>query len=183
MRSSLQDLLEYTTLDREAQIVEVDLNKVIENVVENQEMLIAEKRAVIQSETLPVLKAVPVQMQQLLGNIINNALKYSKKGVPPIITIAAKPFDSTASAAENLQLNKEKQYVEIVVTDNGIGFPAEYAKKLFMLFQRLHSRQHYSGTGIGLAICKKIVLRHGGDIYAAGKEGEGARFHIVLPRE
>ena len=184
MRRSLHDLLEYSTLGREAEFVDVDLNKTLGDVLQDLEMLIKEKGAIIHSGTLPTLKAIPVQMQQLFSNVINNALKYAKEGVPPEIHITAAPFDgTTSSAALTPSIKKDKPYVDIVVTDNGIGFNSKHAEKLFMLFQRLHNRNQYSGTGIGLAICRKVVLRHGGHMYAEGKEGEGAHFHILLPLE
>jgi two-component system CheB/CheR fusion protein len=107
-------------------------------------------------------------------------LKFSKKDVPPKIEIFSKTMNGKELAGHTT-LNKQGAYTEIVVKDNGIGFDEKYAGHVFELFQRLHNRDHYDGTGIGLALCRKIVLQHGGKIYVKSKEGEGTSFHIILP--
>jgi signal transduction histidine kinase len=119
-------------------------------------------------------------MHQLFYNLINNALKFSKPGVPPVIEISSKA--AGPKLMESFQSRDvDKQYCEIVVKDNGIGFEQSYAEQIFNIFQRLHSRTEFSGTGIGLALCKKVVVNHHGSIYALSEKGKGAAFHILLP--
>src|ERR1043165_7960197 len=121
---------------------------------------------------------MPPLLYQLFYNLINNSLKFSKRDVHPVISISSKKVK-----AMDLEWfpNKEnsKEYFEIEVKDNGIGFDSSKSEKMFQIFTRLNSG--YEGTGLGLALCKKIALRHNGDIYAEGKEGEGATFHVILP--
>lgn len=119
-------------------------------------------------------------LYQLFYNLVNNALKFSRTDVAPLISVAA----TTASAADlqRAHLEQGKKYIKITVQDNGIGFNQQNAEKIFQTFSRLHSKDKYEGTGLGLALCRKIVERHKGYIFAEGKEGEGAAFHILLPQ-
>jgi two-component system CheB/CheR fusion protein len=119
-------------------------------------------------------------MNQLFYNLVGNALKFLKKDVPPKIDVSARTLNGKELAGHPT-LNQQGAYTEIVVKDNGIGFDEKYADQVFDLFQRLHTRDHYDGTGIGLALCRKIVLQHSGKIYVKSKEGEGTSFHIILP--
>jgi light-regulated signal transduction histidine kinase (bacteriophytochrome) len=140
-----------------------------------------EKNATISVTTLPVIKAVPLQMTQLFHNLISNALKFSKTDPAPVITIDA----SVPSSDEirQLHLDKTMKYCKIVVQDNGIGFEQIYNEKIFNIFQRLHGKSEYSGTGIGLALCRKITDNHKGLILASSIHGNGATFSIYLPIE
>jgi hypothetical protein len=112
---------------------------------------------------------MPVLLSQLFYNLINNALKFARPGVPPVINIAAAPLPG------------DDRYTCITVEDNGIGFSNSEAERIFQTFTRLHSQEHFEGTGLGLALCRKIVERHQGTIRAEAKENAGARFIIVLP--
>ena len=150
----------------------VDLNAVVTEVKKDLSEIIAEKNATIITENLPVLKVMPFQFHQLFFNIIENAIKYQRKDAFPVVSIKAVMIN-----------HMEKAYCKITVSDNGIGFEQEYADNIFKLFQRLHGRNEYSGTGIGLAICKKIVENHNGTITAHGEPGEGATFIILIPAD
>lgn len=177
----IKDLLNYSRVSQDEQRFErVDLNEVLDNVLYDFEVLIRQKQAQVLSTPLPVVKGVPVQLNQLFYNLISNALKFSDK--PPVIKISARQL---TSLDENSLLSPEgdSSYLELTFEDNGIGFEQEYVDKIFTIFQRLNDRQKYSGTGIGLAICKKIVENHGGTIRASGVEGKGATFTVLLPQE
>jgi two-component system CheB/CheR fusion protein len=142
--------------------------------------LIEEKKAKIEVANLPTLEAIPFQMNQLFHNLISNSLKFSKEGVSPVIKIDSRKI-SEKEIERYPSLNPTNQYVEITFQDNGIGFEQKYAEQIFTIFQRLHNKEIYSGTGIGLALCKKIIENHQGEIFANSKENEGAVFHIILP--
>ncbi|MDB5251466.1 MAG: sensor signal transduction histidine kinase [Flaviaesturariibacter sp.] len=180
MSTSLKDLLNFSSLGREEQFTSVDLNEVLASVSSDLELLISQKEATIQNEGLPVLQAIPLQMNQLLYNLLNNALKFARKDIPPVIRLSSRPLPEEERASFP-QLKPDRSYIEVVVRDNGIGFAQETADKIFLLFQRLHDRQAYSGTGIGLALCRKVALNHDGDIFAKARPGEGAAFHVLLP--
>jgi PAS domain S-box-containing protein len=180
MSALLKDLLNFTQMSRQEQFVETNLDEIVSKAQLDLELLISEKRAMIKAEGLPNISAIPVQMHQLFYNLINNALKFSQPGVPPVIEISAKT--AGPKQMETFQSRDvDKQYFEIVVKDNGIGFEQSYAEQIFNIFQRLHSRTEFSGTGIGLALCKKVVVNHHGSIYALSEKGKGAAFHILLP--
>lgn len=182
MMTLIQDLLNFSRLNRTGQpLKDVDLNEVLENILNDLELFIQEKQAVITSETLPLIKGEPLQLYQLFYNIINNALKFSNRDVAPHIYISTR-----AMPPEEVSvfpgLDPAQEHVEILLKDNGIGFAQEYAEQIFTIFQRLNDRQTYTGTGIGLALCKKIVSNHHGHIYAVSRESAGAAFYVVLPR-
>jgi len=180
MSTLLKELLNYTQLNKEYEFKEVDLNTVVEQVLIDLELVISQKQAKVNVGSLPVIRAVSVQMHQLFYNLINNALKFSKADVPPQVTITYRVAErEEVEKLENLQ--HDIRYCHIVVQDNGIGFRQKSAEQIFNIFQRLHNRSEYSGTGIGLAICKKVVTNHYGDIYAVSEAGQGAAFHILLP--
>ncbi|MBD0376923.1 MAG: PAS domain S-box protein [Flavisolibacter sp.] len=182
MSKALNDILNFASLNKEEQFTCIDLDEILAAVQTDLELVITEKKARITSDALPTIKAVPGQMHQLFYNLVNNALKFSKSGESPLISIRCRSL-SNSEIREHLELDHSKQYYEIVVKDNGIGFNQEAADRIFGMFQRLHSKEAYSGTGIGLALCKKVVLNHGGKIWAESKEGEGATFKILLPAE
>ena len=142
--------------------------------------LLEESQAVIEHEPLPVIPCVPMQINQLFTNLILNSIKYKAAGTAPLIRISAHPAQPGEINSPDM-VNNEINYWKIIFSDNGIGFEQQYADRIFELFQRLHSRFEYEGTGIGLAICKKIVQNHKGFIYADGKPGLGASFVIYLP--
>jgi signal transduction histidine kinase len=141
--------------------------------------LIMDKKAVIESSRLPALNVIPFQIQQLFSNLLNNALKFSNENAPPHVVIRAEMVDGNGLESP---LARDHQFWHITFEDNGIGFEAAYTKKIFEVFQRLHARNEYGGTGIGLAICKKIVANHDGVIFAESAPGEGSVFHIYLPQ-
>ena len=128
---------------------------------------------------MPVIKAIPMQMTQLFHNLVSNALKFSKAGRRQMIEIYYEKIKG--EDIKELVEVKAQWYYKIVFSDTGIGFDSKYANQIFSIFQRLHGRSEYAGTGIGLALCKRIVENHKGIIYAEGKQNEGAIFYILLP--
>jgi PAS domain S-box-containing protein len=181
MTNMIDSVLSYSVINATEQTLEtVDLNLVIEGIANDLELLILQKEAKIFYLNLPRIRASSALIYQLFYNLINNALKFSKEAVPAQIHLSAKEVSSSElKVAANLP--KAKKYWEIIIKDNGIGFNQDYADKMFHVFTRLNTRDKYEGTGLGLALCKKIVHRHQGFIYAEGKEGEGAVFHLLLP--
>ena len=175
----VSDLLNFSLLKREVHFEPVDLNGIIEDVKGDFELLMAEKGASIEIEgKMPVVEAEPLQMNQLFYNLISNALKFSKPDTTPHIRISStlEPEEGGRTGAGEPLL-----YHHITVRDNGIGFEKEYGDQIFEIFKRLHSTQAYSGSGIGLAVCKKIVLNHKGRIYAESDGENGATIHVLLP--
>lgn len=170
MRQLVQDLLAFSRLnDEAAQFGTVDLNEIVKGSRETLQAQILDKKAEIQSEKLPVVQGIPFQLQQLFDNLISNSLKYSKSEVSPVITISSGIADNNSD------------YIRISFKDNGIGFEPEYAERIFTIFARLHEKDSYGGTGIGLAICKRVAENHSGFIKAHSKPGEGATFEVYLP--
>jgi signal transduction histidine kinase/CHASE3 domain sensor protein len=179
MRILIEDLLQFSRTNKTEKIFEdADLNTLLENAKQELTQIVEEKQAIIESSELPTLKVIPFQIQQLFINLIGNSLKYSKENSTPIIKITCSKI--VANDDEFLPNNNMK-YHKIIVEDNGIGFDQEYVKKIFILFSRLHNKNEYAGTGIGLAICKKIVENHKGFIFAKGVLNQGAAFFIYLP--
>jgi PAS domain S-box-containing protein len=167
MSKLLDSLLSYSRVISKAKPFEaVDLNQTLISVMSDLEIAIKEVNGTVDVGELPTIQAEPAQMRQLFQNLIGNSLKYARENVTPVITIAA-------------ELSEHN--VTISINDNGIGFEPEYTSQIFEMFRRLHGRNEYSGTGVGLAICKKIVERHGGAINAYGKPGLGATFEVKLP--
>ena len=176
-------LLDYSKVSRELtgkvhQHSDVDLNEVLAEVKQDFELVLEEKNAKIKAWDLPTVKGNKVQLGQLFGNLISNSLKFTKS--EPLITITSAEVrgNEIPDVPEDL---KDRQFYQITFRDNGIGFDQEYAKRIFVLFQRLHGKQEYSGTGIGLALCKKIVENHGGIIDATSTLNKGATFTVYLP--
>ncbi|MBN8850371.1 MAG: hypothetical protein BGO55_32330 [Sphingobacteriales bacterium 50-39] len=161
MSKLIKDVLEYSRLSNADQsITNVDLNQVIREVLHEFELVVVEKRATIDIGLLPMVRGIGPQFHQLFRNLIGNALKFSERA--PKICVRAEGR-------------------HIIVKDNGIGFLQEFAGRIFDIFQRLNSQDIYSGSGIGLALCKKIVENHGGTIKAESEPGKGSTFHIILP--
>ncbi|NRR92826.1 CHASE3 domain-containing protein [Winogradskyella undariae] len=180
MRMLIEDLLQYSrTNNSKNDFKNVDINLLLEQA--KQELLdsIEDKNAEIISSDLPTMEVVSFQIEQLFINLISNSLKYSREGVAPVIKI--KHQEILSNDVEFLQKSLFKYHHKIIFKDNGIGFEQTYSKKIFDLFNRLHGKSEYSGTGIGLAICKKIVDNHQGVIIAEGNPGVGATFTIYLP--
>ncbi|MEO8583336.1 MAG: ATP-binding protein, partial [Flavitalea sp.] len=157
--------------------VEVDLNVALDNVLSDLELLIAEKNAVIKNDRLPVIIGIPLQINQLFSNLTTNALKFSEKA--PEIIISGKIKRGT-ELTEWTTANPESSYAEIIFGDNGIGFDGRFADKIFAIFQRLHQDKNFAGTGIGLAVCKRIVENHNGNISVKSEPGKGTVFYIYL---
>lgn len=164
-------VLRYSQLDQEESFVSTDLNDILQQVRDDLEVLISDKHALIESEVLPTIEAVPAQMVQLLYNLLANALKFSRAGAVCVITIRHEINDHGPGAPRH----------QMTISDNGIGFNPAYADKIFGMFQRLNGRDQYTGAGIGLALCKKIVENHGGEIYADSAEGVGTTVTVILP--
>lgn len=181
MRTLLEDLLAYTRLRSEVDLfVPVDMNAVVKQVQENLHEQIVQSQAQVNVQHLPTINGIPFQLHQLFENLLSNALKYHKKGIAPQISITCGTVAGADMPCQN-QIH-DKNYYRISITDNGLGFPQEYAHKLFQLFSRLHNNNKIAGTGIGLTICKKVVDNHHGFITAEGKVNEGATFHVFLPQ-
>lgn len=174
----IRDLLSYSRLSKtNDQFIDTDLQQILDNVKNDFEVVIRQKHAQIRSMPLPVIKAIPIQLNQLFYNLIGNALKFSENA--PVIDITCSRV-SRQQMKDLPRLKPQHSYIELSFKDNGIGFEQVYAEKIFTIFQRLNDRQQYSGTGIGLAICKKIAENHGGFIEAQSRPGEGAKFTVYL---
>ncbi len=180
MQTLIQDLLQLSRVTSRAQPFQsCDLGKIVTDVVSDLEVRIEQTGGKVEVNGLPTIDADPLQMRQLFQNLIANALKFHKPDVPPVVRITA---DIVWATDHSLTGAKPRdQLVEITVEDNGIGFDAKFAEQIFVVFQRLHTKQEYEGTGIGLAVCRKITDRHGGRIVAQSSEGRGATFVITLP--
>ena len=169
MQQLIQDLLRFSRVTTKPRpFTVVDLNQLTADILDDISVELDQSHAAVSVGTLPTLSADELQMRQLLLNLISNAVKFRREGVPPEITISGERRGSDAV---------------IVVTDNGIGFEPQYAERIFSVFERLNGRGEYPGTGIGLALCQKIAARHGGRIVAEGRPGEGATFTVTLPLE
>ncbi len=181
MTRLIEDLLNFSVVaGSDEQYVPTNLNDVLALVLTDFEELAREKGAKILHGELPEIVANRLQMSQLLQNLIGNALKFSKEDTPPLIEIYSRKL-SPGKAAEYPELHDDTSYIEISVKDNGIGFDQQYASKIFMIFQRLNHDDKYKGTGIGLALCKKIVDNHQGAITVESQPGKGSVFYIILP--
>ena len=181
MQTLINDLLAYSRVTSKAKpFVPVNLNDIVRDVLSDLEIKIKETNAQIHVDHLSTIAADPLQMRQLFQNLIGNALKFCKPEVPPVVEIrdALKSYLNGNDDEESLMDN---DFRVITVVDNGIGFEEKYKEQIFRVFQRLHGRNEYAGTGIGLSICRKIVLRHGGGIEAESAPGKGSTFNITLP--
>ncbi len=168
MRTLILDLLAYSQVASRAQtFTSVDLGAIAHDVLIDLETVITDAGAVIELGALPVIEADGPQMRQLLQNLIGNSIKYRRAGVTPTVRIGVDAPHGTRCT--------------VTISDNGIGFNQSYAEKIFRLYERLHSRAQYQGSGIGLAICRRIVEQHGGTIHASGIVGQGATFTFTLP--
>ena len=168
MRNLIENLLEFSRTSRFSEpFAEIDLNEILSQVKADLELKIEETNTVIHSDNLPVIEGIALQMRQLFTNLFTNAIKFKLPEKAPVITIKSRDLNNM---------------YEIIVKDEGIGFEQEYANRIFQIFQRLHGKAEYPGSGIGLAICKKIVDNHHGDIVAKSALGKGAEFIITIPK-
>jgi PAS domain S-box-containing protein len=172
MRTLISDLLTFSRVIRSSEpCVPVDLATVTREVLGDLEVRIEKTGAKLEIGSLPTIDADPMQMRQLLLNLISNALKFQPAGASPLVNVSARLLNAASG----------EQLCELTVQDNGIGFDEKYVDKMFAVFQRLHGRSEYEGTGIGLAVCRRIVDRHHGNILARSQPGQGATFIVTLP--
>jgi PAS domain S-box-containing protein len=191
MRKLIDDLLAFSRVIRSAEpFIRVDLAAVTKEVLGDLEVRLEKSGAKVEIGDLPAIEADPMQMRQLLLNVIGNSLKFQPAGGVPIVKIRSRIIDPESAgdaaclksvSASADQVQAPRQLCEITVQDNGIGFEEKYSEKIFAVFQRLHGRTEYEGTGVGLAVCRRITDRHHGTIIGKGKPGEGATFIITLP--
>jgi light-regulated signal transduction histidine kinase (bacteriophytochrome) len=171
MFSMIEGVLNYSSINStEHAIEQIDLNEIITNIESDIELLIHQKKGSIKKDKLPVIEGSSVLVYQLFFNLLTNSFKFSKKEIKAQVSISS-----------SIVKKGETEFVKITIKDNGVGFDKKYIPKLFNAFSRLHTKDKYEGTGLGLALCKKIVERHGGSIVASGKENEGASFIVLLP--
>lgn len=180
MQALVKDVLGYAQLNKQvSEFLPVNLNEVLDGILSDFELLIEQKQAVISFSELPFIPGQALQLTQLFSNLIGNALKFHHEGSSPHISIQT--FQADRNELERLELFDDQEYIKITVSDNGIGFRPEEADKIFGIFERLHNKSEFEGTGIGLSICKKIVYNHQGVITAEGSSENGANFNIYLP--
>lgn len=177
MSKLISDVLQYSQLDNKSSVTSVDLNSIFRYILTDLDLVIEQKSAVINVAPLPTVEGANRQLTQLFYNLVSNALKFSKPDVPVSISISSK----VVNKPENFHLKNTITYYQISVVDNGIGFNNEYADRIFQMFHRLNSREQFSGSGIGLAMVKKIVNKHHGLIWAESTENHGSTFHVILP--
>lgn len=179
MQTLINDLLAFSRVTTKAQpFVPVDLKQVVQEVLSDLEVHIQTVSGEVTVGDLPTIDADPLQMRQLLQNLISNALKFHQPNLPPLIKIQAEVSHQTGSSGNNAE---SPLMCQLLITDNGIGFEEKYLDRIFTVFQRLHYRNEYEGTGVGLAICRKIAERHGGSITAKSNPGSGSTFIVILP--
>jgi len=181
MLSLIRDVLAFSQLAKASyEFQKVDLNTVLEEIKNDFELMIDQKNCVIENDELPVIESIPLQMGQLFSNLVSNALKFAQHGTTTCLSIRS-TLRSRELLSEFPHLKPSNQYCCLYFIDNGIGFSQSHALQIFNIFQRLHSKSEYQGTGIGLAMCKKIVENHGGHIFANSSLGKGATFTVILP--
>ena len=183
MRILIDNLLELSRANRSAHAYSpVHLHTLAQEVLGDLELRIEEtKSSIVIPQTLPVIEGVPSELKQLFTNLLSNALKFTKPNVPANVTLVCTKLDATEALCLNLPT--EKSYFKVDFFDNGIGFDQQQADRIFQAFQRLHGRSEYPGSGIGLAICKKIAENHHGIIFAESVPGDGSTFTVILPEK
>jgi signal transduction histidine kinase len=181
MRNLIDNLLEFSKVSRNKQPYEAtDLSSIIQDTIDDLDMQIEETSTDISVGPMPVIEAIQSQMRQLFFNLLHNAIKFRKKDAALLIQVTQKKLSNQEK--KTFQLPAKHEYYCIKVSDNGIGFEQQYAEKIFQLFQRLEAKSEYPGTGIGLSICRKIVVNHKGLIFAESEPGKGTVFSIILPQ-
>ena len=179
MQTLINDLLTFSRVTTKAQpFVPLDLSQVAQDVLSDLEVQIERVGGQVEVDPLPSIEADPFQIRQLLQNLVSNALKFHRDDEPPFVKIQANHLPPHPNGSNGAS---PKELCQIIVADNGIGFDLKYHDRIFQVFQRLHGRTAYEGTGVGLAICRKIVERHQGNIMAESEPGQGAKFIITLP--
>ncbi len=193
MQRLIDSILQFSSIKASAEsFVQTDLNHILNQVLSDMEIRIQESGTVVKADKLPVIEAIPTQMEQLFQNFLSNAIKFRQQDKTPLIKISSEQIMADELNRKIPDLNftqqkgsaykwKKEPLIKISVQDNGIGFDDKYSDKIFEIFQRLHTSKTHEGTGIGLAICKKIVDNHHGNINVISKEGEGTTFFIILP--
>ncbi len=181
MSHLIRDILDYSRLAHSRPLFQpVDLNVILSNVLSDYELTIKQKKITVETEALPVVEAIPIQMNQLFYNLIGNSIKFIRKGVDPVIKVMCGRLTPQESE-QFVRFKKDRIYFRLTVSDNGIGFSQQYAEHIFSIFQQLNDRSMFGGYGIGLSLCKRIVENHDGIIYANGVENKGAAFTFILP--
>jgi signal transduction histidine kinase/CheY-like chemotaxis protein len=178
MSRLISDLLDYSRLSVKAHFQPTDLNLLLEELLSDFDEIILNKKATIHLDRLPIIDTIPSQIRQVFQNLISNALKFSKEGTPPVISITSSIIDEKDMDAVE---SADGAFCRIVIEDNGIGFDEKFLDRIFVIFQRLNNMGSYEGTGIGLAIAKKIMDKHNGIISARSAENNGAQFILILP--
>jgi signal transduction histidine kinase len=183
MQLLIDDLLTFsrTVNHRDQEFEIVNLNEILEEVESDISISIDEKKVRIITEELPVVLGFSFQLKQLFYNLLSNSIKFAQKGVAPVIEITSEEM-SGKDIFFIEGIREESTFYHLCFQDNGIGFERDYAEKIFVIFQRLHGRQDYEGTGIGLAICKRVMGNHNGFIFAEGELNKGAKFHLFFPK-
>ena len=167
----INDLLDFSRVTTKAQPFQpIELSEVLDGVLSDLEVRIEKTGVILEVDPLPIVEADALQMRQILQNLIGNALKFLREGVTPVVQVRSRVY-----------MENEQEWCEVRVIDNGIGFEQQYAERIFQIFQRLHGRKTFEGTGIGLAICRKIAERHNGTLIAQGELNQGATFIFTLP--
>lgn len=178
----IRDLLMYSRIASYKEAFgQIDLNQVLTEVKDDLEAIITDKKAVIKADPLPIIQGSALQLRQLFQNLLSNSLKFNRANVPPVIEIRTQIRSGSGLVSLPDSDKKANAYAAITVSDNGIGFDPAQAERIFHVFQRLHGRSEYNGTGIGLAIVQKVIENHHGSIQATAVPGEGATFTVVLP--
>jgi len=181
MTQLIRDLLDFSRLLKTERVMQrVDLNAVLNVVLNDLDLQITETGATIVADKLPVIEASGTQMSQLFFNLLGNALKFVRADIPPEIEIRSRKLDEGENAVHGLH-NSPIDYYFITISDNGIGFNSQYAEQIFEVFKRLHTRHAYPGSGIGLALCRRILQNHGGIMTAQSEEGAGTTISMILP--
>jgi signal transduction histidine kinase len=183
MHTLIDDLLQFSRLvNKEEPFSAVNLNDVFRGLREDMSEVIKNKKGEMFLKNLPIVVAYPTQMRQIFHNLLSNSLKYAKPDVPPQVFVQGNMVKGYQIQGVK-DRDREREFHRIALEDNGIGFDEKYLDKIFIIFQRLHNRAEYGGTGIGLAICKRVVANHGGYLEAKSRLGEGATFIVYLPTE
>ena len=181
MQSLINDLMSFSRIETMGQpFVPTDLGLIASQVIADLETSVEKAGGRVEIEELPTIDADPMQMRQLLQNLIGNSLKYFRAGVPPVVRVYGQKLDAPGPESTD-ESALARQLCQILVADNGIGFDEKYLDRIFTVFQRLHKKGEYEGTGVGLAICRKIVNRHGGTITARSSPGRGTTFVVTMP--
>jgi PAS domain S-box-containing protein len=181
MSHLIKDILDYSRLAHNKPLFQpVDLNVILSNVLSDYELMIKQRKITVEADELPVVEAIPIQMNQLFYNLMGNSIKFIRKGVDPLVKVRCARL-TNEELEKFARLKKDRTYFRFTVSDNGIGFSQQYAENIFSIFQQLNDRSKFGGYGIGLSLCKRIVENHDGIIYANGVANEGATFTFFIP--